>query len=123
MQWRAAFAIRDSVEVARSLSIRIDSSKICGGSTKSPLWKKIMANVLGIKLENPASEQDPGMGGAMLAMVACGEYESVAAACDALIATTSVTEVDAELTALYEKQYQKFRRIYPALKAVFPLIK
>ena len=33
-----AFAIRDSVEVARSLGITIDSSMICGGGAKSKLW-------------------------------------------------------------------------------------
>ena len=38
-----AFAIRDSVEVARSLGITIGSSKICGGGAKSPLWKRIFA--------------------------------------------------------------------------------
>ena len=118
-----AFAIRDSVEVARSLGIEIPSSKICGGGAKSPLWKKIMANVLGVKLESPASEQGPGMGGAMLAMVACGEYGSVQAVCDAIVETASVLEPDAELTARYEAQYQKFKTIYPAVKAIFPVIK
>ena len=67
-----AFAIRDSVEVARSLGITINRSKICGGGAKSPLWKRIFANVLNCQLEIPVSEQGPGMGGAMLAMVACG---------------------------------------------------
>ena len=118
-----AFAIRDSVEVAKSLGIEIPSSKICGGGAKSPLWKKIMANVLGVKLESPASEQGPGMGGAMLAMVACGEYESVQAACDAIVKTASVLEPEEELTALYEAQYQKFRTIYPAVKSIFPVIR
>ena len=118
-----AFAIRDSVEVARSLGIDIPSSKICGGGAKSPLWKKIMANVLGVKLESPACEQGPGMGGAMLAMVACGEYESVQAAVDAIVKTASVLEPDAELTALYEAQYQKFKTIYPAVKGIFPVIR
>ena len=118
-----AFAIRDSVEVARSLGIEINTSKICGGGAKSPLWKKIMANVLGVKLESPACEQGPGMGGAMLAMVACGAYESVQAACDVIVKTASVTEPDPELTALYEVQYQKFSKIYPALKNVFPAIR
>ena len=33
-----AFAIRDSVEVARSLGIDIRRSKICGGGAKSELW-------------------------------------------------------------------------------------
>ena len=58
-----AFAIRDSVEVARSLGIEINSSKICGGGAKSPLWKRIFANVLNCELEAPVSEQGPGMGG------------------------------------------------------------
>ena len=118
-----AFAIRDSVEVARSLGVDIPSSKICGGGAKSPLWKKIMANVLGVKLEIPACEQGPGMGGAMLAMVACGAYESVQAACDAIVKTDSVLEPDAELTARYEEQYKKFETIYPAVKAIFPVIR
>ena len=118
-----AFAIRDSVEVARSLGVDISASKICGGGAKSPLWKKIMANVLGVKLESPESEQGPGMGGAMLAMVACGAYGSVQEACDAIVRTASVLEPDEELTARYEAQYQKFRKIYPALKSVFPAIR
>ena len=67
-----AFAIRDSVEVARSLGLEIRSSKLCGGGARSPLWRRILANVLDITLESPASEQGPGMGGAMLAMVAAG---------------------------------------------------
>ena len=118
-----AFAIRDSVEVAKSLGIPLTSSMLCGGGAKSPLWRKIMANVLGVKLEIPACEQGPGMGGAMLAMVACGAYESVQAACDAIVRTDSVLEPDAELTARYEAQYRKFRTIYPAVKAIFPVIR
>ena len=46
-----AFGIRDSFEVAKSLDIPIRSSKICGGGGKSPLWRQILANVLGIRLE------------------------------------------------------------------------
>ena len=63
------------------------------------------------------------MGGAMLAMVACGAYESVQAACDAIVKTESVLEPEAELTARYEAQYQKFKTIYPAVKAIFPVIR
>ena len=32
-----AFAIRDSFEVAKSLGIQIERTKICGGGAKSPL--------------------------------------------------------------------------------------
>ncbi len=118
-----AFAIRDSVEVARSLGLDIRSAKICGGGAKSPLWKKIMANVLGIRLESPASEQGPGMGGAMLAMVACGQYASVQKTCDALCSVSAVLEPDEKLTARYERQYRKYGVLYPALKDAFPVIR
>lgn len=115
-----AFAIRDSVEVARSLGLEIPSTKICGGGSKSPLWRTIFANVLGIPLEVLKTEQGPGYGGAMLAMVGCGRYESVQAAADALVEVANRVEPDPELTERYEARYQQFRTIYPALRQVFP---
>ena len=117
-----AFAIRDSVEVARSLGIEINKSKICGGGARSPLWKRIFANVLNCELESVASEQGPGMGAAMLAMVACGEYPSVQSCCDALVAVASTVKPETRLAAKYEERYQQFKKIYPAMKALFPEI-
>ena len=114
-----AFAIRDSVEVARSLGIEIRSSKICGGGAKSALWKRILANVLNMTLECPVSEQGPGMGGAMLAMVACGAYPSVQAVCNQFVEVASRVEPEDALVAKYETRYRQFRKIYPACKQVF----
>ena len=117
-----AFAIRDSVEVARSLGIEISRSKICGGGARSELWKRIFANVLNVELECLASEQGPGMGGAMLAMVACGEYADVKSACEKLVRVESTVKPEKALAEKYERRYRQFRKIYPALKAVFPEI-
>lgn len=114
-----AFAIRDSFEVATSLGISIPKTKICGGGSKSPLWRTIFANVLGIPLELLKTEQGPGYGGAILAMVGCGQYESVQAAVDDLVEVAAVVEPDAELTKRYEARYQQFRKLYPALKDTF----
>ena len=114
-----AFAIRDSVEVARSLGITIDSSKICGGGAKSALWKRIFANVLNCELEVPASEQGPGMGGAMLAMVACGEYESVKDCCEKLCTIADVVKPEPKLVNKYEARYQKYKKIYPSCKQLY----
>ena len=117
-----AFAIRDSFEVAKSLGVQIPRSYICGGGSKSPLWRKIFANVLGIPLDMVKTEQGPGYGGAILAMVGCGQYASVQAACDALIEVASTTEPDPVLRERYEARYLQFSRIYPAMKALFPQI-
>ena len=115
-----SFVIRDSLEVARALGIDISSSMICGGGAKSPLWQKIMANVLGITLKKAATEQGPGFGGAILAMVASGAYPTVGDACGKLITVASEVAPEKELTARYEERYQAFRKIYPALKELFP---
>ncbi len=118
-----SFAIRDSFEVAKALGISIEKSKLCGGGAKSPLWRKIMANVLNIPLEIPQAEEGPGYGGAMLAMVGCGAYASVQDCADALVKTAKVIQPDPELSARYEAQYRKFQKIYPAMKALFQEIK
>ena len=118
-----AFAIRDSYEIAKALNIPIKSSKLCGGGGKSPLWRQIMANVLNLPIEIPVAEEGPGYGGAMLAMVGCGAYAGVAECADTLVKVKAVVEPDPQIAARYEAQYAKFRKIYPALKDVFPQIR
>lgn len=115
-----AFAIRDSFEVAKSLGNSIPRSNICGGGSKSALWKTILANVLGIPLDTVATEQGPGYGAAMLAMVACGRFASVGEAADALVRVKATVEPDAQLTALYSERYAQFKKIYPACRDLFP---
>lgn len=114
-----AFALRDSLEVAKSLGIKIDSSKICGGGAKSPLWKKMIASVLNLKLEIVENEEGPGFGAAILAAVGCGEYPSVEAACDKLVKIVDEVYPDQKLVEKYEDRYQKFKKIYPTVTALY----
>lgn len=113
------YGLRDSLEVARSLGIRIDRTKICGGGAKSPLWKKMVANIMNVKVDVVENEEGPALGGAILAAVGCKEYPDVKTAADSIVKVTETIEPDGELTEKYEKQYSKFRQMYPALKAVF----
>jgi xylulokinase len=114
-----AFGLRDSLEVARSLGIQIDRTKICGGGAKSPLWKKMIANIMNLKVDVIESEEGPALGGAMLAAVGCGEYPDVATIADKIVKVVDTVEPEPELVAKYEEQYQKFKKYYPALKGLF----
>ena len=114
-----AFALRDSVEVARSLGLDISRSTLCGGGSKSPLWRTILANVLGIPLDLPATEQGPGYGAALLALVACGRYRNAAEVSRAMLHVQATVQPDPELTALYDARYAEFKQIYPACKPLF----
>ncbi len=115
-----AFAIRDSFEVAKSLGINIERTKICGGGAKSPLWKKIIANVLNIKVDIIESEEGPALGGAMLAAVGCGEYSSVEEITQKMVKIVDTIEPDAAIAERYEARYHQFAKIYPTVKALFP---
>ena len=114
-----AFGLRDSLEVARSLGIRIERSKICGGGAKSPLWRTIIAAVMNVKLDIIESEEGPGYGGAILAAVGCGEFADVETACQKLVKVVDTIEPDPELVEKYEARYQEFKRLYPAVKGLF----
>lgn len=117
-----AFATRDMYEVAKSIGVCPKRTKICGGGGKSPIERQMVANILDITVDVPVSEEGPGMGGAMLAMVACGEYATVEEAAAAIIKVKEVIEPDPALVKKYEEKYQQFKTLYPALKGVFPKI-
>ena len=114
-----AFGIRDMVEAARNMGIKIEKSMICGGGSKSPLWRKIFANVLDIELTIPMTEQGPGYGAAILAMIGVGVYKDVKTATDKLVKVKEIIKPDKELTLKYDKKYQVFKTLYPTLKDLF----
>ncbi len=114
-----AFGLRDSLEVARSLGIPIERTKICGGGAKSLLWKKIIANVMNLKVDVIESEEGPALGAAILASVGCGEYPDVETAVEQIVHVIETIEPEEDLVAKYEERYQKFQKIYPAIKGLF----
>lgn len=114
-----AFAFRDMLEAAKEAGAKPDRSFVCGGGAKSPLWRKIISNVLNLPLDVPECEEGPGMGGAMLAMVADGVYDSVPAASEAIVKVKETVQPDPVLVKKYEEKYKSFKNLYPALKDCF----
>lgn len=114
-----AFGLRDSLEVARSLGIELERTKICGGGAKSPLWKKMIANIMNLKVDVIESEEGPALGAAMLAAVGCGAYPDVETVAGKVVKVIDTIEPEPELVQKYEERYQEFRKIYPAVKELF----
>lgn len=114
-----AYGLRDSLEVARSLGVAPKRTTICGGGAKSPLWRKIVANIMNMQVDTVEVEEGPAYGGAILAAVADGTFESVEEAAKAIVRKKDTTEPDPVLVEKYEKGYQKFKKFYPALKNLF----
>jgi len=114
-----AFAIRDSYEIAKSLGIEVERTKMCGGGAKSPLWRRILANVLNLKVDILEVEEGPALGGAMLAAVGCGLYSSVEEIAQKLVKVRETVEPEPEIVELYNQRYRIFKSIYPRLKGLF----
>lgn len=113
------FALRDCLEAAKKNGIEVKKTKLCGGGAKSPLWRKIVANVMNMPVEILQTEQGPSYGGAMFAMVGCGEYKTVKDATQAIVKVKETVYPETEIAQKYEARYQIFNLLYPALKNVF----
>jgi xylulokinase len=114
-----AYALRDSLEVARRLGVAPERTTICGGGAKSPLWRKIVANIMNLKVDTVEVEEGPAYGGAILAAVACGTFKSVEEATKQIVRIKDTTVPEEALVAKYEKDYDSFVKLYPALKEAY----
>ncbi len=111
-----AFAIRDSVEIARFLGVDIKKTRICGGGAKSAVWKSIIANVLRLPVESIETDEGPALGAAMLAAVGCGVCASAEELARRAVKVTSVIYPDEEISNRYDAKYKEFKKLYPALR-------
>ncbi len=114
-----AFALKDCVEAAKGCGVDIKRTRICGGGSKSSLWRRIVADVLNIPVEVPETEEGPAYGAAMLAMTTCGVYNSADEAASAMNGVKEITYPDTGIAELYKDRYDIFVKMYPALKDVF----
>lgn len=117
-----AFALRDCIEVARSNGLKIETSRICGGGAKSPLWRKIISNVCGLIVEVPAVEEGPSYGGALLAMVGDGKYKTVEEAVNKNVAIGEKITPNAGMVASYNEKYEVFKKLYPVFKEIYEVL-
>ena len=105
------FALRDCLEAAKKNGAVIPRTKLCGGGAKSKLWRKIVANVMNLPVDIPQTEQGPGFGAAMLAMVGCGEYQTVQEAVEAIVRVKETVLPDSDIAAQYEEHYRHFTKL------------
>ncbi len=113
------FAERLALEKMHALGCPVgDCVCTAGGASRSPLWLKIRAAILGRRLMVP-KVVDAAMGSALVA--ASGEMGSLADAADQMIRYDRVVEPDAALSARYDELYRRFledlRRNSPARRA------
>ena len=113
------FALRDCMEAAKKNGVTVERTMLCGGGAKSPLWRKIVANVMNMPVDIPQTEQGPSYGAAMIAMVGCGEYQTVKEAAKAIVRVKETVLQNEKIATFYAQRYNHFTKLYPALRTVY----
>jgi len=113
-----AFSLRDTLEIFREMKVPVNEIRLGGGGARSKLWRQIQADVYGRDVATVRAEEGAAYGAAILAGVGAGAWPSVDAACEAVVSVADRVQHDAESAALLDKQYARFRMIYPALRAI-----
>ena len=94
----------------------------CGRGGSSPLWRQMLADTFNCDVKTVKSKEGPALGVALLAGVGAGIYESVEKACEAVIETNPPQSPIPGNPEKYEKVYQVYRSLYPALKDNYKLL-
>lgn len=115
-----SYAIRDAMATIEARNIPVDRLILSGGGAKSPLWRQILADMLGRPAYTTAMREEAGVGAAICAMVGSGEYTSLKEACRTLVKTNSEPILPrTDMTELYREGLERFRAIYRANEALF----
>ncbi|MEY9779688.1 xylulokinase [Sinorhizobium fredii] len=110
-----AFAIRDSLEALRAAGTSLARVTAIGGGSRSRYWLKSIATALNLPVDLPADgDFGAAFGAARLGLIAATGADPVAT-CYAP-ATAETIAPDVSLVAAYEDAYQRYRRLYPAIK-------
>ena len=111
-----AFSLRDSIDIFRSLGAPINEIRLGGGGASSPLWRQIQADVYGQPVSTLVADEGAAFGAALLAGLGARAWPSVDEAISKTIRVSEIVEPNLDDAAVLEKNYQRFRSLYPALK-------
>ena len=111
-----AFSLRDALDVMQPITPLFELFAT-GGGARSPLWRGIVADVLGVRLQKPRREEGAAYGAALLALAnsgAAGSLQDVLA-----LAPRDGEAVKPNHEPAYSAALARYRDLYPALKSSF----
>ncbi len=108
------FALRDSLEILRSLGFSLNEVLFTGGGARSPLVRRMLAEVFGIPVATVNREEGPAYGAALLAAVGVGAFPDLSAAAAATLLRKPAEAPSADAHREYDEPYARFRGSYRA---------
>jgi xylulokinase len=113
------FALADSTDLMRGLSLDLSVVRASGGGARSPFWRQLQADILNARVVTALADVGPAFGAAVLAGVGAGVLASVAETTDRLVRISDEVTPDPAGVELYRRHHALYDRLYPALQAEF----
>ena len=113
------YSMRQNLDVLRGMGIAPAEMRACGGGARSPFWRQMMADVFALPVQTVKNTEGPALGAAILGGVAAGMYADIPSACAALIRENASQLPDVQRHVNYEKYYDLYVSLYPALKDAY----
>jgi xylulokinase len=113
-----AFSLRDTFTIFREINVPVNRIRLGGGGARSPQWRQIQADIYGREVEIVEAEEGAAYGAAILAGVGAKFWPSVDAGCDSVVRVVNRVTPDAANVPIMNASYEKYGRIYPAMKSI-----
>lgn len=114
-----AFSLKDTFSLFGEMKVPVNNVRLGGGGARSDVWRQIQADVYGYDVEILAAEEGAAYGAALLAGVGGKVWNSVEQACDEVVKVQKRVKPDVRSNEVLQRQYENYRSLYPALKALF----
>ncbi len=116
-----AYSLLDSQQVISELGLSLQDIRIIGGGAKSPLWRRIIADVMGMPVMVPRAG-DASFGAALIAGVGIGLFPDARSAAEHCVRFEESITPDPENHETYRRYFAIYREIHDLLAPVNRLI-
>ena len=113
------YSLADCNDIMKGLGTSVRQMRVCGGGSRNPVWRQIMADLYKCDVVPLKQEEGPAYGEAILAGVGTGVFSDVRTAAKDLTGTGEATYPDVNEIQIYRKYHQIYDQIYEHLISDF----
>jgi len=105
-----AFSLYNCVKELETLGVKVKDFRIIGGGARSPLWRQIVCDTVGMKLLRPKFD-DSSFGTALVGGIGIGLFKTVEEAVNRCVQYVEVLEPNPKNHEVYMKLFEVYRKV------------